>query len=211
MIRKIGFSLFAAITGILIAAGQAHASAERVIGVGVQITQNSSLQTQVVGVVPRSPAERAGILPGDLILAVDGRPTSGEGLDTVTAWLRGPGFVGSFVLMDVYTPSTQFGRVLSLQREALGEDCLLEGSLRLRLMGSPDSGWLTGTIGNQSVHWNVSLGRVSAQLGGRFSTLQMRLLPPGRNIEISGWLGSTPVRWRSFGGYFSGYQSCIRP
>jgi hypothetical protein len=209
MVRKIGLSLLASVTWMLLASGEVRA--DRVIGVGVQIGQNPALQTEVVGVLPRSPAERAGILPGDLILAVDGRPTTGQGLDIVTAWLRGPGFVGSFVLLDVYTPSTQFGRVLSLQREALGENCLLEGALRLRVMGSPNSGWLTGTIGNQSVHWNISFGRVSAYVGGRFSTLNLQAIAPGSDLEIWGWLGSSMVRWRSFGGYFSGYQACIRP
>jgi hypothetical protein len=211
--RKLSVTWLAAAASLILTAPVARAEfpGERVIGVGVQIVQNPELQTQVVGVVPQSPAQRGGILVGDLILAVDGRPTTGMGLDVVTAWLRGPGFIGSFVLLDVYTPSTGFGRVLSLQREALGENCLLEGALRLRLVGSPESGWLSGSIGNQSVQWNVSFGRVNAYVGGRYSTLQMQILPSGRDLEVWGWLGSTSVRWRSFGAHFSGYQGCIRP
>jgi carboxyl-terminal processing protease len=43
----------------------------------------------IVGVFRESPAEKAGIRAGDVVLAVDGKSTTGEDLDTVIGWVRG--------------------------------------------------------------------------------------------------------------------------
>jgi carboxyl-terminal processing protease len=43
----------------------------------------------VVEVFPDTPAERAGLRPGDAIVAVDGRPTADTRLDEVITWVRG--------------------------------------------------------------------------------------------------------------------------
>lgn len=187
------------------------ALAERIVGVGVQIQINPQLYPEVIGVLPASPAAAAGILPGDLILAVDGRITRGQTLDMVTAWLRGPGFVGSAVTLEIFSPRYAMPRTIQLLRQVVGETCLMEGSFRLRISGSVDSGWLSGNIGNQSVDWRISFGRVSARAGGRIESLDIRPLPYSSELEISGWIGSTRISWRSFAGMFTGYQPCIRP
>ncbi|HLI28235.1 MAG TPA: S41 family peptidase [Chloroflexota bacterium] len=46
-------------------------------------------QPTVVEVFPDTPAERAGLRPGDVIVAVDGRPTADTRLDEVITWVRG--------------------------------------------------------------------------------------------------------------------------
>jgi len=187
------------------------AYAERVIGIGVQIRINPQLYPEVIGVLPTGPAATAGILPGDLILAVDGRVTRGQTLETVTAWLRGPGFVGSLITLEIFSPRHAMPRTLQLLRQVVGEDCLMEGSYRLRISGSIDSGWLYGNIGNQSVDWRIAFGRVSARAGGRYESLDIRAIPYSNELEVSGWIGATRVSWRSFAGMFTGYQPCIRP
>lgn len=54
----------------------------------------------VLKVARKSPAARAGIQPGDLIVAVDGHETSGAGFeDAVRKYLRGvPGSVAEFTI-----------------------------------------------------------------------------------------------------------------
>lgn len=188
-----------------------QARAERIVGIGVQIGQDAHLQTQIRGVLPDMPAQRAGIQAGDLLLAVDGNRTTGLTLDAVTAMLRGNGIEGTFVTLDVYSPAQRQGRILQLQRRAIGEECLLEGSINLRLQGSPEGGWLSGTIGNDYVNWNVFYGRIQAWVGQRMTTLDVSRLPYGSDLEVSGWIGGSYVRWRSMGDWFTGYQPCIRP
>ena len=40
--------------------------------------------------IPGSPAEAAGLLPGDVILAVDGKSLDGLSLDEISALIKGP-------------------------------------------------------------------------------------------------------------------------
>lgn len=200
-----------AITLIISALSASSALAERVVGIGVQIGQTPQLQTEVRGVLPAMPAQRAGILTGDLILTIDGSHTTGRSLDVVTALLRGSGIEGTYVTLDVYTPATRQVRILQLQRQVLGADCLLEGSINLRLQGSPENGWISGTIGTEYINWNVFYGRIQAWVGQRLTTLDVSRLPYGSDLEVSGWMGGNYIRWRSIGDWFTGYQPCIRP
>jgi len=59
-----------------------------IYGVGIYLERKGSF-TAVASVVPGSPAHRAGIVGGDLIVAVDGRPVSGRSPEEVAALIRG--------------------------------------------------------------------------------------------------------------------------
>ena len=58
-------------------------------GIGVQLSGTDN--PPVIGaVIPNTPAEEAGLLRGDRILAVDGKTTEGETVDQTVARVRGP-------------------------------------------------------------------------------------------------------------------------
>jgi carboxyl-terminal processing protease len=60
------------------------------VGLGVQIdVDDRSEMVSIVGVVPGAAAARAGLLPGDRILRVDGKPLKGPDAMTVARSLRG--------------------------------------------------------------------------------------------------------------------------
>jgi carboxyl-terminal processing protease len=62
-------------------------------GIGVEVTMESDLLT-VIAPIDGSPAARAGIQPGDVILGIDGRPFRNERLDEAIESIRGdPGTV----------------------------------------------------------------------------------------------------------------------
>jgi carboxyl-terminal processing protease len=62
----------------------------RYSGVGLWLRGSTTGDGVEVGSVqPGSPAERAGVLPGDLLLSVDGRDVTGADVTTVAAMLRG--------------------------------------------------------------------------------------------------------------------------
>ena len=61
------------------------------VGIGVQIGADDGKGGLVVGqVFPNTPAQEAGIQRGDRVVAVDGKPTTGETRDQIAASIRGP-------------------------------------------------------------------------------------------------------------------------
>ena len=58
-------------------------------GIGATLSSNTSRQAVVVDTIEGSPSSKAGIKSGDIILAVDGKPTEGLTVDQVVALVRG--------------------------------------------------------------------------------------------------------------------------
>jgi len=58
-------------------------------GIGAEIAMKNDRVT-VVAPLPDSPAEKAGLLPGDKIYAIDGEDTTGVSLDYAVSKIRGP-------------------------------------------------------------------------------------------------------------------------
>lgn len=68
----------------------------------------------VVAVLENSPAERAGLLPGDEIVAVDGRSVTGLTVDEVTALVRGP--AGTTVVLGLRRDTTILEKTITRAR-----------------------------------------------------------------------------------------------
>lgn len=68
-------------------------------GVGMVVELKNRLVT-IVSTFKDSPAERAGIRAGDIIVSVDGESTSGQNLDEVVRGIKGPD--GTTVVLSVY-------------------------------------------------------------------------------------------------------------
>ena len=60
------------------------------VGIGALLGTSADGRPSIVGVFGGSPAEKAGLHPGDEIFAVDGRSTAGMTVDEVTPLVRGP-------------------------------------------------------------------------------------------------------------------------
>lgn len=83
------------------------------VGLGVELkAENGALL--IVHVIPGSPAERAGILAQDRIVAVDGKSTAELSTDEAASMLTGS--EGTYVRVTVYSPNTE-PRVLNIRRE----------------------------------------------------------------------------------------------
>jgi carboxyl-terminal processing protease len=67
-------------------------------GVGVEVDYRTEFVT-VIAPIEGSPAARAGIKPGDQILAIDGKPMRGEKIEKLVSLMRGP--AGSRVRMTI--------------------------------------------------------------------------------------------------------------
>lgn len=59
-------------------------------GIGAFVRENESGQFEIVRPIPGQPAEKAGLLPGDIVIAVDGQSMTGVSFDEVILMVRGP-------------------------------------------------------------------------------------------------------------------------
>src|SRR5579863_2517503 len=81
---------------------------KRIGGIGVMIEPDAaSGSVRITYVLPATPAERAGVQVGDVVTAVDGMPTKGQSVETVSGRLRGkPGTVVSVAVTRSGAPSS---------------------------------------------------------------------------------------------------------
>lgn len=87
-------------------------------GIGVSIQQDVSTMTlTVIRVFQGSGAEDAGMLPKDIITAVNGRELNGEEVSEVVTWIKGE--PGTTVDVTVYRPSTEEDITLTIERRTI--------------------------------------------------------------------------------------------
>jgi carboxyl-terminal processing protease len=85
-------------------------------GVGVEVDYKNDFVT-VIAPIEGSPAARAGVKPGDQIVAIDGRPMRGERIDKLVTLMRGP--AGSRVKMAVRRANVNDTLTFDLVREEI--------------------------------------------------------------------------------------------
>jgi carboxyl-terminal processing protease len=111
-------------------------------GIGIRVSKYEDRLT-VLAPIEGTPAYRAGILPGDVIVAINGAKTSGLGLEEAMGKLRGPR--GSWLSLLVLRPSSKEELSFNLRREKIPLSSLAYsfvlpqhpaiGYIRLRLFG----------------------------------------------------------------------------
>ena len=88
-------------------------------GIGVRIDIAKDGFPVIDAVFRGSPAEKAGLKPGDEITEVDGKTTAGHDLDEVAGWVRGE--AGSTVSIEVRTGADGAEREVSIVRADVAE------------------------------------------------------------------------------------------
>ena len=68
-------------------------------GIGAELSQNSNKQIIVISPLKDSPAQKAGLLPGDIINTINNNPTVGMSIDTAVNDIRGP--AGTTVILGI--------------------------------------------------------------------------------------------------------------
>lgn len=91
----------------------ANAGAISYAGIGVSVRERTA-PAIVAEVYPGSPAERAGLRPGDALLAVDGQSVAALPFERIGALVRGP--EGTAVTLVVQRPGEQQPRTFALTR-----------------------------------------------------------------------------------------------
>ncbi|HUC95826.1 MAG TPA: S41 family peptidase [Candidatus Saccharimonadia bacterium] len=72
-------------------------------GIGAELDTNSNNQTVVVSTIKGTPAQKAGLIGGDIITSVNGKSTQNESIDNVVASIHGPS--GSTVILTILRSS----------------------------------------------------------------------------------------------------------
>lgn len=83
-------------------------------GIGIELGEKNG-QPTVIAPLPNTPAAKAGIVSGDVIVAVDGEPVTAKGIDEVANKIRGP--KGSQVSLDLRSDGQPAPRKVVLTRE----------------------------------------------------------------------------------------------
>lgn len=91
-------------------------------GIGIQIGMKDG-QLMVISPLVDTPAYRAGILAGDLIVEIDGKPTDDLSLDEAIKRLKGE--VGSKVTLSVIHPGAKDKKPITIAREVIHVETVL--------------------------------------------------------------------------------------
>ncbi len=83
-------------------------------GIGAEVQLNKDNNVTIVAPYAGSPAEKAGVQPGDVILKVDGVDVTGQSLNSVVQRIIGP--AGTTVVLTLQNPTTQATRDVSITR-----------------------------------------------------------------------------------------------
>lgn len=91
------------------------ALAGEVEGIGVEVGERDGAIT-IIAPIAGTPADRAGLKSGDVVIGVDGSPTAGQNLDAIVKKIRGK--AGTSVKLDIKSPG-QAAREVVVTREKI--------------------------------------------------------------------------------------------
>lgn len=144
-------------------------------GIGVELVQQPDRSLLVIAPIDDTPAARAGIRPGDLIVAIDGQPIQADDLDQAVATLRGA--PGSAIRLTVIREGVPDPLELDVVR-----DIIRITSVRARML-EPGFGYLRLSVfqGDTATAVRAQLSELAAQAEGglRGLVLDLRGNPGG--------------------------------
>jgi carboxyl-terminal processing protease len=152
----------------------------RYVGVGVELEMRSGHSLTVVAPIDGSPAAKAGIRTGDVIIAIDGKPISADDVDTASKGLRGP--PGTAVKLTMLREGDKSPREVTLVRAAIKLD-----SVSYRML-EPGYGYLriSSIQTDSGVRMAAGITALMGQAGGKLRGLVLDLRSnPGGLLDAS--------------------------
>jgi carboxyl-terminal processing protease len=150
------------------------------VGVGVELEMRAGHILTVVAPIDGSPAAKAGIRTGDVIIAIDGKPISAGDVDSASRGLRGP--AGSQVKVTLLREGDKSPREVTLVRAAIKLD-----SVSYRML-EPGYGYLriSSIQTDSGLRMASGITALNAQAGGKLHGLVLDLRSnPGGLLDAS--------------------------
>lgn len=116
-----------------VAAFEKSIHAEEYGGVGIYIGERDGW-VEVISPIDDTPAARAGLLPGDIIVRIQGQSTQGMEINAAVGLIRGE--INSTVSLDILTPGEEGARTVALRREKI------VAPTAVAALAEPDYGYL---------------------------------------------------------------------
>lgn len=138
-------------------------------GIGVEVEVRPDRSLRVIGTIDGSPAQRAGLRTGDVIVAVDGRPVGLRREDEPSRALRGT--AGTAVRLTLLRPGEALPREIGLVRQSIAL-----ASVNGRLL-EPGFAYLRIAYfeADTAEELRRTLARLKAEAGGRLAGLVLDL------------------------------------
>ena len=159
-------------------------------GIGANVTVRDGRVT-IVSAVPDSPAERAGLMPADIILEVDGESVEGFSIGMVTDRIRGP--EGEPVQLRIERPETGEVIAVTIVREAIKHVTASFQQMTDRIARVPITQFVATTDEDLSACWMKCLIWVSPE-----SSLTCETIPVGWSRPSSALPASSSPMASSF-------------
>lgn len=137
-------------------------------GVGIRLSQNEEGQIEVITPIDDSPAWKAGVRPGDVLLKVDGSSVAGMRIDEVIPKIQGPS--GSEVMLTMRRPSGDVD--LKMQRQEFVVP-MIKGFRR-----NEDNSWSFWADESDKIAY-VRLTQFTPETGGKIATICRDMLNKG--------------------------------
>ena len=121
-------------------------------GIGATVDLNDDDVVRIVRPLPETPAEKAGLQPNDLVIAVDGVPTKDKSLEEVVREVRGP--AGTTVVLTIQREDETETRDIAIVRQTIVVASVISkssdefGYVRLTNFGTKTTGELRDSIRN---------------------------------------------------------------
>ncbi len=173
-------------------------------GIGAEIGIKDGRLT-IVSPLPQTPAEKAGLMPGDRILAIDDYDTTGIAIDLAVSKIRGP--KGTEVILTILSEGQSEPKEISITRDKIQIDSVIFEKKDYNGKSEDEEGFVVkeGNIAyiqlryfneNTLVEWNKIVQNI-IKAGPKGIILDLRNNPGGflaTAIEIAGeWANGRPV------------------
>jgi len=173
-------------------------------GIGVSIVRYQGTYF-IEDVYPGTPAARSNLMPGDAILAIDGKDIKDNNIDEVSNMIRGP--VGTKLTLKIQNRAGVRDVELIREQIVVTDKCFITGNYNFRANNPQSPTSLYGYIGTTPINLWVNGGYVTGPINGEYVNLHITTM--NNTEQLTGFVHGVYLTFYGNSWMFSGYMPCI--